>query len=295
MLLINKLERSESPLPADDILSYLENCQLPYGFSYPKIRKSRMRLLQRDILSIAEIFGIEIQTVGKSNYTILSNGKNQIVKYGRLFADFDLLTSINPNTQVNRYIIPERNRNQGSELLPELLRAIKGRYMIEFDYINYRNGGNLRHHHLAPHFLKEDQGLWYVVGYSDEKLIIFALDRIRNLQLSDDTFIFDETLDIEHLFQDSYGIWSDPSLPPEEIELRFDALDGNFIKVKPFHPSQRIITDSDDELRITLRLKITNDFVMALLSRARSLEVIRPLHLRERIGAILASALKRNS
>ena len=39
---------------------------------------------------------------------------------------------------------------------------------------------------------------------------------------------------------------------------------------------------------------ITNDFVMAVLSRSRSVEVIKPLHLRQRIHEILKQALDRN-
>lgn len=35
-------------------------------------------------------------------------------------------------------------------------------------------------------------------------------------------------------------------------------------------------------LTVRIDLKITNDFVMELLSRCRSLEVLAPMHLRER-------------
>ena len=295
MLLINKLERSCIPLHVDDILTYLEHCNMAYDYSYPVIRNSRMRLLQRDIKSIADIFGIEIQRIGKSHYTITSRHKDGIVRYNKLFADFDLLTSINPDTEVNRYIIPERNRYQGASYLPELLIAIKERRVIEFDYVNYRKDSQIRHHEFRPHYLKEDQGLWYMIGYSKNQLLVFALDRIRNLEIQEENFVYDEELDIEKLFLDSYGIWVNPSIPTEVVELRFDALDGNFIKAKPFHPSQKIISDTEQELRITLEIQITNDFVMALLSRARSVEVISPLHLRQRIRDTLSEALKRNS
>ncbi|MDE7110194.1 MAG: WYL domain-containing protein, partial [Muribaculaceae bacterium] len=67
------------------------------------------------------------------------------------------------------------------------------------------------------------------------------------------------------------------------------------IKAKPQPPSQTIWTDDDEGVTVKLNLKITNDFVMALLSRARSLEVISPLHLRERIRQTLSDALRRNS
>ena len=295
MLIIQKLKRAGIPVLADDIFSYLEDKKWSYGYSYPEERKSRMRLLQRDINGIDSTFKLRIIRVHKSHYEITSREADWIVDYDRLFADFDLLTAIHPDAEINRHIIPERSRNPGSEHLFDVLRAIKERCMIEFDYVNYRNGGSMRHHMLAPHFLKEDQGLWYVVGYENGKVLLFALDRIKNLMLTDEEFKFDDSLDIEENFRDSYGIWADPSMPTEEIELRYDALDGNFLKARPLHPSQTIVADTTEEFRITLRLKITNDFVMALLSRARSLEVIRPLHLRERIRATLADALARNS
>lgn len=253
-----------------------------------------MRLLQRDIKSISDTFRIVIEKKDKYSY-VMTDREKWLVDYDRLFADFDLLTAVNPDSYVNRHVIPERSRNRGSHYLRDILLAIKDNYIIEFDYVNYRAGGRERHHKLAPHFLKEDQGLWYVVGYENGKLLLFGLDRIKNLEPTDEKFKFDDTLDIEKNFKDSYGIWADPEIPTEEIELRYDALDGSFLKARPLHPSQKIITDSSEEFRVTLRLKITNDFVMALLSRARSLEVIRPAHLRERIRSTLAEALARHS
>lgn len=295
MFLIHLLEQARIPVQADDLMCSLDTHRLSYGYSYPEERKSRMRLLQRDINAIGTAFGIDIERVGKSAYEIVSEDKARLLNYSRLFADFDLLSSLHPDSDINRYVKPERHRNKGSVYLAEILLAIKDRNMIEFDYVNYRAGSRERHHVLAPHFLKEDQGLWYVVGYENGKLIIFGLDRIRNLELTDEEFKFDESIDISDRFKDCFGIWADPSIPTEEIELRYDALDGSFLKARPLHPSQEILVDTPEEFRIKLRLKVTNDFVMALLSRSRSIEVIRPLHLRERIRTTLAAALIRNS
>ncbi|MFS6557285.1 WYL domain-containing protein, partial [Parabacteroides distasonis] len=75
----------------------------------------------------------------------------------------------------------------------------------------------------------------------------------------------------------------------------YSPLDGRFIKSAPIHSSQKVLVDSDEEFRISLRLRITNDFVMELLSRSNSLEVISPQHLRERIRKVYEEALKRNS
>ena len=80
----------------------------------------------------------------------------------------------------------------------------------------------------------------------------------------------------------------------ENIVLQYDARDGYFLKSMPLHHSQKVLVDDGKMFRISLQLKITNDFVMALLARSRSLEVIAPLHLREKIQNIYKLALERN-
>lgn len=294
MLMVNMLQRAKIPVLADDIFDYLEKRSVSNGFPYPEERKSRMRQLQRDMIDIADMFHVEIKRVGKSSYRIAESYDDPPIDYNRFFADFDLLTSLDPGNPISKHVIPERNRNKGSENLSPILQAIKRRNVIEFDYTNYRKGNIVRHHKICPHYLKEDQRLWYVIGFENGKPFSFALDRITALSVLDEEFKFNTDFDLEEHFKDCFGIWSDPSVETEEIELKYDSLDGSFLKVIPIHPSQEIIADREDEFRIKLRLKITRDFVMELLRRSRSLEVIRPLHLRQKIYDLLAAGAIRN-
>lgn len=148
---------------------------------------------------------------------------------------------------------------------------------------------------VNPYFLKESLGLWYLVAIDDMgKLRNFAVDRISNPETLNSKFRKDENLNPNDLFKNSYGIWDDDNIPIEEVELSYSPLDGYFIKATPLHSSQEIIIDNDEEFRIKLNIRITNDFVMALLARSNSLTVIKPLSLRERINDIYQQALKRN-
>ena len=58
--------------------------------------------------------------------------------------------------------------------------------------------------------------------------------------------------------------------------------------------SVTILTDTENEFRISVRLRITNDFVIELLSRSTSLTVIKPASLRRRVAEIYEKALHRN-
>jgi transcriptional regulator len=114
------------------------------------------------------------------------------------------------------------------------------------------------------------------------------------LQILADTFERDETIDIANLFKDCFGIWNQEDIPVEDIVLSYSALDGRFLKSVPLHHSQTILTDTENEFRISVRLRITNDFVIELLSRSTSLTVIKPASLRRRVAEIYEKALHRN-
>lgn len=58
--------------------------------------------------------------------------------------------------------------------------------------------------------------------------------------------------------------------------------------------TQEVLEETPAGITIRLQVRITNDFVMALLARSRSVEVIRPISLRQRIYEIYCQALERN-
>lgn len=294
MRVVRRLSRSEGPVEADDMLEYIERDRALNCYDYPAERKSRMRLLQRDIEDIEEMFGIRIERAGKSAYRLAERSLGAAIDYDRLFADFDILTSLNPDGDVSKYILPERSRYAGSEHLSPLLTAIKESVRVQFDYTNVRKGGTVKRHEASPLFLKEDQRRWYLIGQTEKGVRLFALDRMSGLRLTGEGFSRDEGFDPEAMFRDSFGIWSDPDIPVEDVELRYDALDGSFLKTVPLHHSQQVIADTPDEFRIRVRLRITNDFVMELLSRSRSLEVISPEHLRRRVHDVMEAGAERN-
>ena len=101
-------------------------------------------------------------------------------------------------------------------------------------------------------------------------------------------------IDIPALFRECYGIWNDIRDPVEDIVLRYDSLDGSFVRSLPLHPSQETETEADGHVVVRLKLRITNDVVMALLARSRSLEVLEPLSLRKRLHDVYQQALERN-
>lgn len=291
ILIINRLSGAEKFVPADELIDYL-NLQMEIrGYEIG----ISVRTLQRDFNDIAEMFEVNIKNKRGYGYYIVDTLDNPTCDYDQLLLNFDLLTSVSKDSDVSGYLLPEHHRPRGSENMPLLINAIKNRLEVQFEYVLVRQDDKIISKRVKPYFLKESLGLWYLVAFDEkERLKCYGLDRIHNLMETSNTFRRDNSIDASTLFKDSYGIWDDPAIPVEEIELSYSPLDGKFLKAMPLHHSQEIISDNEEEFRIRVRLRITNDFVMALLSRSSSLTVIKPLSLRERVRDVYQRALERN-
>lgn len=293
LMIVSLLKRFQI-LSAETLFDMLEKGCRSRNFDYPSQMKSRLRLMQRDITAISQTMYIDIVNKRNHGYYIANSQKDAPLDYETLFADFDLLTSMQPNLEVNRYILAEHHRGIGSENLFPLLDAMKNSNIVMFDYCFVRLDDKVRQYKVAPYFLKENQRRWYLVAEHEGVLKTFGIDRITNLENTGEFFHRNVRIDAADMFKNCYGIWDDPDAVVEYVELKYDSLDGKFLKSLPLHSSQKIICDNEKEFRISLNIKITNDFKMALLSRARSLEVIAPLHLRQYVADVASGCMKRN-
>ena len=291
LLILYKLNGRVMFVPTEDLIGYLEN-QMSYRGFETGISK---RTVQRDIVDILDIFGVEIKHKKGHGYYIAERDDDPQFRYEELLMDFDLLTALDSECHSRGYIIPEHHRPVGSDNLPLIIQAIKDHCEVCFDYTLVRHNDMVTHPTVKPYFIKESLGLWYLVAVdSGGVLKTYGVDRIDNLRVLEKEFKRDKNIDPDKLFKDSFGIWDSPDMPVEEIELSYSPLDGKFLKNNPLHHSQVVLADTSEEFRIRLRLKITNDFIMALLSRSKSLTVIKPQSLRLTIKDIYEKALERN-
>lgn len=291
LIIINKLEGKKRYVPVKELKRSVADAMALRGYS-----GVTLRTLQRDFKEIDSLFGISIKfDESAKGYYIQEEDEHAQDRYALFLQNFDLLNALEGDTNLRTYVLAEHHRPLPSECLPMLIAAIKHTHPVTFRYTLVRQDDKVEEKKVLPHYLKESNQRWYLLAYDDGVLKTFGVDRIHDLCVcGSETFKRNTNIDVKELFRDCYGIWNQPDIPVEEIELKYDALDGKFLKSVPLHHSQQVLVDNADEFRIKVRLRITNDFVMELLSRSRSLEVISPLHLRERVRKIYEEALKRN-
>ena len=262
----------------EELQSYIEN-QLEYiqiqddtlniGFS--------KRTLQRDIKDIRNTFGIEIEFSKILKGYFISQSEMENMNFQRMMEAFDMFNSLNLAQDLTPFIHLENRRPQGTENLYGLLHAIKNKLQIKFSHQKFWEE-EISQRTAEPYALKEFKNRWYILvkDLKDNNIKSFALDRLSNLEITNKKFEFPKTYNIEESYRYCFGIISPNDEVPQEIILSFNPFQGKYIKTLPLHHTQEIIINNEKELRIKLKLCITHDFIMELLSYGNNMKVIKP-------------------
>lgn len=186
----------------------------------------------------------------------------------------------------------------GGQHLQTIISAIRKRIKIEFKYRKYSPDVESSRR-VDPFFFKDFKGRWYLIGRdnADRKIKIFALERIIGHVYHDSpeaNYDLPINLNPDTYFKDCFGIMRFDDGEAEEIEISVTPLIGKFIKSQPMHVSQQIVTDNAEELRIKLKVQITEDFIRDLLSYGSKLRVIAPEGLRLKLIEEYRMALELN-
>ncbi len=283
LLVINLLRRR--PATFKEILQHLITESRDYSLEISK------RTFQRDLNDISSIYNIVIKCNSLNQYYIEEDNREEANE--RIFEAFNIFNAFNMTENLSEFIQLEKRKPQGTENLSGLLHAVKNKLQITITYQKYWDNDSSQRV-AEPYALKEFKKRWYVIAkdLKDNRIKTFALDRLTDLETSKKHFQTPEEFNIEEYFKHCFGIISpDNEDQPEEVILSFDAHQGKYIKSLPFHESQEIVEDNEDELIVKMKVYITHDFVMEVLSYGERVKVIKPERLIKEIKGIYADAL----
>lgn len=267
-----------------DILQ-MQDTTLNIGFS--------RRTFQRDIKEIRDIFGVDIEYSKYRKGYFISHNEIENMNFQRVIEAFDMFNSFKLIQDLQPFIHVEKRRPQGTENLYGLLHTIKNNLQIKFAYHKlWEEEHTIRI--VEPYALKEFKNRWYVLAkdVNDRLIKSFALDRISNFEITKISFDNIKTSAIEDNYRYCFGIISPNGKKPATIILSFNPYQGKYIKSLPLHDTQQILIDNENELQIRLRICVTLDFVMELLSFGDNVKVIKPKTLVKEIKKILENTIK---
>jgi predicted DNA-binding transcriptional regulator YafY len=251
-----------------------------------------IRTFQRDIEDIGTLYNIDIQyNFSRKVYFIDMEQQPEVNE--RILEAFDTFNALNIAYRLSNHIHFEKRRPQGTDNLYGLLHSIKNMVRIRFNYQKYWDD-IITLRNLEPYALKEFKNRWYLLAndLKDKRVKTFALDRLSNLEITNQGFQFPNNFNVTDYFKNCFGIISPNADKPEEVILSFDPFQGKYIKSLPLHESQEVLEDTEDELLIKLTLFITHDFLMELLSLGDNVKVMQPESLIADVKRSLQNTLK---
>ena len=129
---------------------------------------------------------------------------------------------------------------------------------------------------------------WYVLAKDskDNNIKSFALDRLTNLEITTQHYQYPDNYSIEQNYRYCFGIVGPNGSDPQDIILSFNPFQGKYIKTLPLHETQEVLADNELETRIKLKLCLTHDLVIELLSFGDNMKVIEPKQLADEIKEV---------
>ena len=174
---------------------------------------------------------------------------------------------------------PYKQYGQLRDLIDRVSEAIVQRKTIEIDYFTMSRKEKTRRK-VAPYKIWFFDGSFYLVGNCGlrEDIRIFALDRIKSLRSTDESFEMPQDFKVEDFMQTSFGVFHGE---PQNVRIRFAAEVAGYISEKVWHKTQKIKPQKDGSLIFEARVAGTDEIKFWLMTWGSKAEVLSPKGLRE--------------
>jgi len=170
---------------------------------------------------------------------------------------------------------------KGLEYIDAIYEAIQNKKVIDVDYQSFkaRQTSTMTVH---PQLLKEFNNRWFLLASHKGKYITLALDRMSKIVQVDKMEFMDHNVDGDAYYKDVVGVTVSNS-KPQRIEFWIDKHNAPYVITKPFHASQRIIKRTKDGVIFNILVQVNFELERLILGFGESIEVLKPLRLRQRI------------
>ncbi len=138
---------------------------------------------------------------------------------------------------------------------------------------------------VEPYAVVAHQSRWYLVAYCRLRQAMrdFRIDRIRHLELREETFTPRSDFELEAYLGPAFGMHRDDRT--YAVHLRFSPYQARWIREEQWHPSQLLVERPDGSLDVHLQVTGLADVARWMLSYGAECEVISPPVLRHRIAS----------
>ena len=175
--------------------------------------------------------------------------------------------------------------------LTAIMEAMTESRKIKIQYLKYTRSqaDKLTIH---PYAVKEFAKRWYLVAYCEERtaLRVYGLDRIKEMEVTENTFKMPAGFDVDETFATSFGTYL-PEGKAQLITFRADTKEARFLRDLPIHSSQEEIKSSNkDYVTFSIFVCPNDSLIMEFCKLGKRVEVLTPKEVRNAVAEELAAA-----
>jgi predicted DNA-binding transcriptional regulator YafY len=181
---------------------------------------------------------------------------------------------------------------KGIQYLDPIISAIEMKKVLRLYYLPFYEDKPY-FNEVHPYLLKEHESRWYLVGLNSfkGKVRTYSLDRIRDLQVAEASEYILPEFNAEEYFKYAIGIIAPEGIPPL-IKLAVQKTQAQYLITRPWHESQNIEKENEEELVFSFRVHATYEFRSLVLSLGKDGHILEPASLREEMKKELEEMLK---
>jgi len=178
-------------------------------------------------------------------------------------------------------IKPYKDYGRFKEILNRVTDAALNRKTIEIVYYTMSRKKETRRK-VDPYRVWFFNGTFYLIGlcHMRNEVRIFALDRIKMLHQTKETFVVPEDFNLQDFMGSSFGVYQGS---PINIKVWFHPDVAGYIKEKIWHESQQIHPQPDGSIIFEAQVAGTDEIRFWIMTWGSNAEALEPESLREEI------------
>ena len=230
--------------------------------------------------NILSLFDIQIVYDRKEKKYYIENdisGCNKNTQF--LLSAFAVNQMVSENRDLTGRILLEDTPTGSNVFLPEITTAMRENRRLSITYQNYEMQ-TAREFEIEPYALRYFGRRWYVLAHNGfhDSLRLYALDRMKDVKISDKLFKLPEDFSADDYFSRYFGVIVTDG-KAENIQLKTSDTRAKYLRSLPLHRSQKEIASNLFELHLVP----TDDFINAVRAMGTEVEVVSPDWLRKRL------------
>jgi predicted DNA-binding transcriptional regulator YafY len=169
------------------------------------------------------------------------------------------------------------------DIIEQITEAAVQKKVIEIVYFTMSRNKETRRK-VAPYKIWFFDGSFYLVGNCGlrEDIRIFALDRIKHLEPTDEAFVVPEDFDVDEFMQSSFGVFQGEAV---NVQIWFSSDVAGYIREKIWHESQQIHPQDDGSIIFEAQVAGSDEIKYWIMGWGSKAVVLSPDSLREEIQA----------